>query len=638
VNIREVLARLDRLQHATPFKVAMSLVLVGAAVTLFTIYVVAVTSPGANGPAMEAGQQAAQAQSAIDSGTQVLQEIADRRASPANVALGLSLITGVALMIVWLGLTLTYAALLAIATGVAYPLALLGYPGSARMLAGIVVLTAAFMAILQSLRLLFSGPGPVFGIARNVLIEAVRMKVAVVFIILLIFALAALPGLLDTTTPLRYRVQSFLQYGTGGSYWIIAILILFFSVGTVAFEQRDRQIWQTMTKPVQAWQYILGKWLGVVALAAALLTVCCAGIFLFTEYLRQQPAMGEDRQAMIGGSGPTEDRVILETQVLSARKVVEPTLPMGPNDREFLEDVRAFILNKQEQEPDFAKDQETFEKVKADLYRDYEQWYRSIAPGVYRDFVFEGMQDAARRGGMVTFRYRVDSGGNPPGILYKLTFAFGDYIHPPLDVSLGPSHTLSLYPSVIEPDGTVTLTVFNGELMPGPEGEVAVIPNPESINFPPGGIQLSYSVSSYQMNFVRVACVLWLKLAFLAMVGIAAGTFLSFPVACLVAFAVFIGAESAGFIAESLQYYEALDYDENVVYWKIPVRAMGLAVATAFKTYAELRPTTRLVDGRLLSWGDVMWGASLIALWTGVLFTLATAIFRRRELATYSGQ
>lgn len=638
MNIREVFARLNRLQHATPFKIVASLIVVALAITIFTLVAVALTAPGAD-TAAAAALQALRESGQIAPGDEILIEMAQRRTGLSGIAVAITAGAVVALTVIWLGLGLTYLALLAVSVGVAWPLARLGYPGSARMLGGIVVLTAAFVALLQALRLLFSGPGPVMGIARNVLIEAVRMKVALVFIVLLIIALAALPGLLDQTTPLRYRVQSFLQYGTGASYWIIAILVLFFSVGTVAFEQRDRQIWQTMTKPVTAWQYILGKWLGVMGLSAALLAVCCTAVFLFTEHLRSQPAIGEDMRMVAGEMAPTEDRMILETQVLAARKVAEPVMPVQPNDPEFLDRVRGYILEMQTRDEDFAKDAATFEKVKSDLYKSLVQSYRSIAPADYREFRFEGLQEAKRRNTLITMRYRIDSAGNPPGVIYRLTFNFGGLTHPPQGVSLGPSHTLTLYPSVIDDDGGVTLSVYNGAVVPvDQDGNFGEFPNPTTITFPPGGLQLSYSAGSYQMNFLRVATVLWLKIGFLAILGITAATFLSFPVACLVAFAVFIAAEGAGFLANSVEFYDALDHDGNVVYWKIPVRAMGLGISAAFKTYSELRPTTRLVDGRLLSWGSVAWGMGVLAVWAGVLFTLAVAIFRRRELATYSGQ
>ncbi len=47
-----------------------------------------------------------------------------------------------------------------------------------------------------------------------------------------------------------------------------------------------------MAKPV-ARRYLLGKWVGVAALAGVLLAVSSSGVFLFVEYLRNQPAIGE---------------------------------------------------------------------------------------------------------------------------------------------------------------------------------------------------------------------------------------------------------------------------------------------------------------------------------------------------------
>ena len=43
-------------------------------------------------------------------------------------------------------------------------------------------------------------------------------------------------------------------------------MTLFLSCATVAFEIRERQIWQLMTKPVHRINYLLGKWVGVATL------------------------------------------------------------------------------------------------------------------------------------------------------------------------------------------------------------------------------------------------------------------------------------------------------------------------------------------------------------------------------------
>ena len=53
--------------------------------------------------------------------------------------------------------------------------------------------------------------------------------------------------------------------------------------------------------------------------------------------------------------------------------------------------------------------------------------------------------------------------------------------------------------------------------------------------------EIMWQASSFESNFARAMIVNWVKLAFLAMLGVVASTFLSFPVAMLLAFTVFAG-------------------------------------------------------------------------------------------------
>jgi hypothetical protein len=651
VKLRETLARLDRAQRSLPFKIIASVLVVALGIAAFSTYYITVTLPGAREarsateapPPAPAGQaeMSAEEKSAMDTARQVYRDLLEARTSPANVAVGVGALTVVSLVIVWLGLGLTYLALALTAGAVAYPLALLGWTGASRILIGVVALTAAFTALMQGLRVALSGPGPVFAVARNMLIEATRMKVSVVFIVILIFAMAMLPGSLSPETPLRYRVQSFLQYGTGGSFWIIAVLVLFFSAASVAFEQRDKQIWQTMTKPVASWQYILGKWLGVSALAAALLVVCSSGVFLFTEYLRQQPAVGEAKYIAPGDPRAgelTEDRRILETQVLSARESVVATVPLSMDDPDFQAGVKRYIEENQVRDPEFARTPAVYDKVVNDLYKDLVLRSRMIDPGAYKAFHFKGLARARASGQPLTLRYRVDAGSNAPDQLYHITFVIGTLTYPSQDVTLGPTHSLSFPPTLIDDTGELEVIVHNSQVTFTEEGQPVVAPNAGTITIPADGFELTYRAGSYQVNYLRVAFILWVKLAFLAILAICAATFLSFPVACLVAFAVFVIAESTGFLSLSLEYYDAVNAGEKVLYYKVIVRGIGLAVAWMFKTYADLRPTGKLVDGRVLDWASVAWGTCVLACWSLVLYGASVLVFRRRELATYSGQ
>ncbi|MCC6677779.1 MAG: ABC transporter permease subunit [Phycisphaerales bacterium] len=669
--MRDQLARLDRVQESRLFKLIATGVIILAALGGMLSYALvkhsaeerpappvtasvsggqtAAEAPGAAGGAAadgtetqaEAARRAAmeaQEKSALEATQRAVDDILSARRSLAGVNAGIAIAAGLAIGVVWLGLGLTYLGLLVAAGAVAYPLgAWAGMPGMARFIAGTVVLTAAFTTLMQLLRLGLSAPGPVMSVAKNVLTEAVRMKVSLVFIMLLILGLAVLPGTLNEAAPLRYRVQSFLQYGTAGAYWIIAILTVTFSVATVAFEQRDRTIWQTMTKPVSSWQYILGKWIGVSALAAALIGVSAAGVFLFTEYLRSGPALGETSAYVAEGEeGISEDRFLLETQVLTARVVYENSPPEMDMEQVAL-NVNQRIESELQVNPEFADlpngqiSESKRAKLAVEVMKGFEQTYRAIGPGESRRYFFDGLGPARGQTRPVVFRYRIDSGSNRPDQVFKLTFSFSGGAPVVRESVLGQYQNIELLTDVVDDKGSVTVLVANADV---PRG----IQNPETISFQPGSLQMSYSAGDFRWNFLRVAAVLWVKLALMAMVGIFAATFASFPVACLLAFGVFLCAESSDFLLKALENYSTEDIDRTVIWHKVIIANIATLIGNVFKVYGELNPVDRLVDGRLMPWGSVAKGLAVLALGSGLFFAAAGVIFRRRELATYSGK
>lgn len=662
MRLRDTIATMNRVENGRWFKIIASAVVVLLGIIAAVSYVVAVHRPVStpslesalnDGPGLTeeeakkdpaAATEEAERKNAVASAQRMLDSVLSARQSVSSFILGTVVGVALALVVIWLGLGLTYLSLLAMgASLVALFWAVPQTRWLAPLLIGIIALTASFTALMQLLRIVLSASNPVFAIARNVLAEAVRLKLSLIFIILLVFGLAVLPITLDVAQPLRYRVQSFIQYSMGGSFWIIAILVLLFSVSTVAFEQRDRVIWQTMTKPVAAWQYVLGKWLGVSSLALVLLAVSGSGIFLFTEYLRSQPALGEDKaQAFVaaGGDVITEDRMVLETQVLSARVTKKADL-VDINWEQFEKNVTARVEAEIERAPDFAslgpnaeaEKARIREKLRKDLYENVQRDSRTIRPGETRQFTFSGLEDAKRGDRPLLLKYKISAGSNSPDQTYKLTFEFTDGARTVREVNLNQIVNLPLLPSAIDADGVLAFRVSNADLL---QNRV----NPERLSFPPSdGLEISYSAGSYRVNFFRVMVVLWIKLAFLAMLAIASGTFLSFPVACLVSFGCFWAAESAGFLKAALENWQTEDEKTSKI--KIVpyiIDRVANAVSWLFQTYHELRPTQRLVEGLLLSWADVAWGSAVLALWTVVLYFVGSYVFSKRELATYSGQ
>jgi ABC-type transport system involved in multi-copper enzyme maturation permease subunit len=131
--------------------------------------------------------------------------------------------------------------------------------------------------------------------------------------------------------------------------------------------------------------------------------------------------------------------------------------------------------------------------------------------------------------------------------------------------------------------------------------------------------------------------VLWVKLAFLAMLGVCASTFLSFPVACLIAFGVFLLAEMSGFLVTAAETYSTTDTKGNTIWFKVVTANITNWVGQLFFVYNDLTPVRRLVQGVLMPWSSVATGTGVLAGLTGLLYGLAIFIFKRRELAIYSG-
>ena len=122
-------------------------------------------------------------------------------------------------------------------------------------------------------RRLSSELGVIWAVARHTIAEGIRMKVALVFIILII---VMLPFLMITTRgdgTLPGKVQNFLAWSLGTVNLFLGLLTIFLACGSLAGEIRDRQIHTVVTKPVRRWQILLGKWLGIGLLDLVMLMV-----------------------------------------------------------------------------------------------------------------------------------------------------------------------------------------------------------------------------------------------------------------------------------------------------------------------------------------------------------------------------
>lgn len=594
---------------------------------------------------------------------------------------------------IWLGMTLSALGIAIISV----PLWLIFRAADmelwAQIALGIGSLLTLFLLLIQIARLMLSAPVGPLAVARLVLDEAIRMKLALVFIVLLIIYIPFLATQLDEQERLQYRLQTFLSYGTGVSYALLAVMTVFISTATVAFEQRDKQIYQIVSKPLGRFQYLMGKWIGIVVLNGVLLLMTGGATFWFTQYLRTQPAMD------------SYDQMAVTEQVLTSRIGVRPTVP------DFREEARQRAIKRADQDPDLKGNPTAIANLANEMLSELQAELLSIPPGEWREFVFDNVRPISKRlratvhfngepvivpsrlqstidlsvrnedgsvyyvpGGQfkldytedstlvyfvppdsqqtfpnpltdgqpvyieyfpenaLTLRFKINSGQDMPDVSLPITIWLPGDLMIPQKVVLVQTQSVLIPAGFVGDDHRVMLRIFNGDMQTQTGYDA-------TISIPWDGLELMYKVDTFEWNYFRAMLIIWLKLGFLAMLGIAAATFASFPVACLLAFTIFFGAESAPFLAASLENFDKVDpvtkerYYFNTVIWEI---ASGMQLL--LRQYGSVRPTQDLIEGRNVSWAVVSQTFFWISiLWTGLTALVGWVVFRARQLAIYSG-
>jgi hypothetical protein len=131
-----------------------------------------------------------------------------------------------------------------------------------------------------------------------------------VFTVLLIASLALLPSLMEGDGTLAGRIRTFLDYSTSAVSVLLALSVVLLSVGLISGDVAGKHVLILCTKPLSRWQYVIGRWLGVVMLSGALLVGAYAAIYLTAWYLR-------GRSDLVIGP---QDAQAVATEIFAARQ------------------------------------------------------------------------------------------------------------------------------------------------------------------------------------------------------------------------------------------------------------------------------------------------------------------------------
>jgi ABC-type transport system involved in multi-copper enzyme maturation permease subunit len=128
---------------------------------------------------------------------------------------------------------------------------------------------------------------PIISIAMTTLGEAIRRRVLLIILLIAILFLAVAPGLSvlsarSETTVLRGMMLGIIQLASA----VIAIVL---TVYMIPNEIERRTIYTILSKPVQRWQFLIGKYLGAV-LSLGLMMLMMIVVLVSTYYIQQHDA------------------------------------------------------------------------------------------------------------------------------------------------------------------------------------------------------------------------------------------------------------------------------------------------------------------------------------------------------------
>jgi len=539
----------------------------------------------------------------------------------------------------------------------------------------------------------------IWAITRHTLAQCLRMRIAVAFILMLAGALLAMPLLLKGDGTLAGKIQTLLSYGSSFTSLLLSLVTIFVSVAVVSSDVRNKQIFITATKPLARWQYVFGRWLGVVLLNVILLGLAGLSVYLLAVHYRSGQALN------------AADRQKVETELFASRRAVRPALP--PVQDEVAQSLqRLHTEGLYEQALGNIMFQTNIDREQAHQYlvdtirRQAMDRFQTADPGRTLSWRFsriepkgQGSSGPAKVANKVKYLYRLTADPeligqllpNGPvrvdgteGRITRLEWNFFDLEFPqdqPLPpkianltagdrVQIGidptvqityranasgdvPDNVLHSLWLVINPTTGIvyreyrsdtvrqkaTLTVparlvdQNGELevryvnMPHPQTGAGV-----SVTIALDNIGVTYRVGGFDGNFVRAWFLMLLHVSFLAAVGVAAGTFLSFSVGCLVSFSLLPFAMMSEWLAGAIR---TMQYDRpQAGAITFVSKALLGVIGSILPDFSKASAGKFLVEATNVSWtmlAETVFFTLLLR--TGIVLGVAFLIFHRRELA-----
>jgi hypothetical protein len=447
-------------------------------------------------------------------------------------------------------------------------------------------------------------------IARNTIAHAMRMKLALIVIALLLVILPVLSVITTGDGTLLGKVQSFSSYGVSLVSMMLCLMAIAISCYSLNFELKYKQLYILVTKPVSRTEILLGKFVGLMVVNVLLLALFSSIIYAITVNM---PTFSEAQ---------ADEIQRLETEFFAARAGLKPEPPIEEDRLQAMILERYNRLKDSDELPQGATVNEVFKIIRGQILMQA----KSLGPG--EDFVWRfNKVYPSDESETIFVRFKltaVTSAGSDgiatqwvAGDLRKLEEGkrpdFPIYYS---DVRRDPTRTareLQIPAGVVAQDGYLEIGMQNLHY-----NQVTIIPE---------DVEVLYRRGGFGMNFFRASLMILVRLTFLTAMGVSFSTWLSFPVAIFVAITIYFIGTVNGFIFDSL---ELLSTSMGLLY-TFTIKPM-LSLLPKFD--GRFNPSPMIVSARMIEW----WFVGLNILTTAVarslvLIGLGILVFNRKEIA-----
>ncbi len=447
----------------------------------------------------------------------------------------------------------------------------------------------------------------ILAIARISLQEAMRSKVVLVLLLLLMAAVIGLPLTIKGDGTIQGQVQLMLSYSLTAVRIILALATLWAGCAAVSGEIEKKTIFLTATKPVHPVEQWLGKWLGLATLNVLLFTGAAAAVYLLLMH-----STGEIKLTQ-------EEQVVLRGEALTARKAYAPIPPVDSRQ------VEEVVQRQAQQAGVKAADMQQFREY---IEREITQAAYRVQPGKKTWWIYQLKGHGYGGEAYLSYRFTTSELGSPS-------------VSGTWQVLDGREHLIYEKKVVHTPNKEQSIRIPFPELVLPQDLKVVYISHEEDMTLffsDNHGVHILVHHASFLNNYVRGGLMQLGTLLFIAGMAVSMGTLFHLPVAALSAGFLLLMTTLRGYILDTAENFSFTVMREGQTVLAPP---FTMIMALTFKgSAALLRPLSPTDPVSLLSTGQLIEGALVtqailvrVIVYNLLLLLLSAWILRRRELA-----